>query len=38
MDRGAVIFSPTRHASFTAEELALVKYDAAAPKWVEIHE
>jgi branched-chain amino acid transport system substrate-binding protein len=35
---GPVIFSPTRHASFTEQELTLVKYDAANKKWVEIHE
>jgi len=35
---GEVIFSPTRHASFTEQELTMVKYDAAKKKWVEIHE
>ena len=35
---GPVIFSPTRHASFTEQELTLVKYDAANKKWVEIHD
>jgi hypothetical protein len=35
---GSVIFSPTRHASFTEEELTLVKCDAASKKWVEVHE
>jgi ABC-type branched-subunit amino acid transport system substrate-binding protein len=35
---GDVTFSPTRHVSFTEQELTLVKYDAASKKWVEIHE
>jgi branched-chain amino acid transport system substrate-binding protein len=35
---GEVTFSPTRHVSFTAQELTLVKYDAASKKWVEFHE